>query len=143
MKQIIDYIRNHGVILRIEHLIKGTDGRLYPHIKEVKEIPNLIIIRFKGNIDSETLPILDENLDDILEQYLDKNVLLDFADVTHVDTSTLASLVLLLDKLQKRQKRLGIINARAVNLDDHMNIGKIESLIRIYKSEEKAIEDLI
>ncbi|MGB2660833.1 MAG: STAS domain-containing protein [Candidatus Omnitrophota bacterium] len=142
MRRIIDYIRNHGTILRIDHLIKGADGRLYPHIKEVKEIPNLIIIRFKGNIDSGTLPILGDNLDDILEHYLDKNVLLDFTDVTHVDTSTLASLVLLLDKLQKRQKRLGIINARAVNLDDHINIGKIENLIRIYESEEKAIEDL-
>ncbi|MGB2630572.1 MAG: STAS domain-containing protein [Candidatus Omnitrophota bacterium] len=142
MKHIIDYIRNHGAMLKIDHLVKGPNGRLYPHIKEVKEIPNLIVIRFKGNIDSGTLPILDENIDDILEQYLDKNVLLDFADVTHVDTSTLASLVLLLDKLQKRQKRMGIINAQAVNLDDHMHIGKIESLVRTYDSEEKAIKDL-
>jgi anti-anti-sigma regulatory factor len=85
---------------------------------------------------------VNDDLDDIMERYLDKHVLLDFKDVTHVDTSTLAGMIILLDKLQKKRRKLGIVNT-AAHLEDYFAIGKIGSLMHVYGSEESAFSDMM
>ena len=143
MKGIINYIRNHGIDLRIENILKGTDGKLFPHIKEIIESGEFIIIRLKGNIDSSTIPIFDEDLDDIIEKYLDKHVILNFKEVKQVDTSTLAMLIELLDKLQKTERKLILANINQTELDERIEISKVGALFTVYETEEEALKRLV
>jgi anti-anti-sigma factor len=143
MKSIIEYIRNHGIVLRIENILKGTDGKLLPYIEEIVESGDFIIIRLKGNIDSGTIPIFDEDLDDIVEKYLDKHVILNFKQVEHVDTSTLAMLIGLLDKLQKTERKLILANINQTELDERIEISRIGALFTVYETEEEALRHLI
>ncbi|MGB2600806.1 MAG: STAS domain-containing protein [Candidatus Omnitrophota bacterium] len=142
MKSIIEYVRNHGIVLRIENILKGTDGKLFPYIKEIVESGDFIIIRLKGNIDSSTIPIFDEDLDDVIEKYLDKHVILNFEQVERVDSSTLATLIGLLDNLQKAERKLILVKINQTELDERIEISRVGTLFTVYETEEEALKHL-
>ncbi len=142
MKGIIEYIRSHGIVLRIENILKCEDGKLLPYINEIVESGEFIIIRLKGNIDSSTIPIFDEDLDDIIEKYLDKHVILNFEQVERVDTSTLATLIGLLDKLQKTERKLILVKINQTELDERIEISRVGTLFTVYETEGEALNHL-
>ena len=74
-------------------------------------------------------------------RYLDKNVLLDFKDVTYVDICTLASLILIMHNFKLKGKKIGIINIPAM-LKKYTNISKLDRVIQEYKSEKAALKAL-
>jgi processive 1,2-diacylglycerol beta-glucosyltransferase len=129
-------------IFSIRDIFKNKDGKIFTYIKEIKEIDSLVIIKLQGYIDSHTIPIIRDNFSDKIKKYLDKNILLDLKEVTHVDSSTLASLVQLLNELKKRNRKLGIVNTTFV-LREYLKITNLESVVQVYKSQTDALDDLL
>ena len=128
-------------MFRLERLFKNTTGELFNYLRKVEEAGDLIIERLQGAIDAATIPVIEEGLKGRIEKYLDKNILLDFKDVTHVDSATLAALIILLDQLQCHHRRLGIINPHP-ELMSYLAIEKIDKLVRVYEDEAQAVADL-
>jgi anti-anti-sigma regulatory factor len=69
-----------------------------------------------------------------------KHVLLDFKDVTHIDTSAVAEVIQTVSELKTAHFRLG-----AINLNDTVRsmfqVLKVEKLVDIFKNESEAVED--
>jgi len=144
MKQVMKDIEERVKIPRIEDIFKNKKGKELTYIKKIQEINTLVIIRLKGFIDSYTVPTLTEfgkKDSSKTERYLNKHILLDFKDLTHIDSATLASLIQLLNELKARNRKLGIVNATLL-LKNYLRITRLESMIQIYMSEKAALEDL-
>lgn len=121
----------------IPEIFRDKKGQPLLCIKEIKRLENLTIVRFKGSIDSSTIPDIEK----YEKNELDRNILLDFKDVSHIDTSTVATLILLLNDLKKSHRKLGIINATE-QLISVLTIERVGTLIHIYKDEKEALREL-
>ena len=142
MERVMKDARKYVKIPNIEDIFKNKNGKYLSYVKEIKEIDGLVIIRLKGYIDTYTIPAIRTNFVSKAKKYLDKNILLDFKEATHVDSTTLASLIQLLNELKKRNKKLGIANATPL-LKKYLDINKLRSMIQIYKNEDAALKDLL
>lgn len=142
VRRIMQGVEKNVKIFSIRDIFKNKDGKIFTYIKEIKEIDSLVIIKLQGYIDSHTIPIIRDNFSDKIKKYLDKNILLDLKEVTHVDSSTLASLVQLLNELKKRNRKLGIVNTTFV-LREYLKITNLESVVQVYKSQTDALDDLL
>lgn len=140
-KQFIENIEKNIKKIRLRHFFEHQDGTMLSYMKAIKETTDLIIAQLQGPIDVETVPIVCLDLKGKLERYLDKNILLDFKDVTHVDSATVANLVYLLNQLQHRHRKLGITHVSAT-LESYINIDKLGALIHVYKDEGEATREL-
>ena len=125
----------------MRNILQKTCGKLLDYVKEIEESDNLVIIRFKGDLDSKTIPCVQFNLESRIREFLNKNILADFEDVKNVDSSTLASLLLVLHDLKKNEKRFGLIHANDL-LCTHLKFSKLQDKIKVYGNEEEALQDL-
>jgi len=124
-------------------IFKDKSGKLLPSIKEIKRLNGTIIVIFQGVIDSSTVPIIGTEITDEMREYIDRNIILDFREVTHIDSSTLAYMVSLISQLKKQNKRLGLINTQDTTLESYLEIQGAGSNIHIYKNQKEALKDLI
>ena len=144
LERIIEAIGERLKASNIEDILKNKNVKALTYIKKIQETDDLVIIRLKGAIDSDAVPFLSDfgkQNPGRTERYLNKHILVDFKEVTHIDSSTLASLIQLLKELKIREKKLGIINA-TLFLKNHLNIAKLESIVKLYRSEKVASKDL-
>jgi anti-anti-sigma factor len=114
-----------------------------PFIETFEEVSNVRILRFKGSLDSKTVPEILK-LKHQLEKYGDinkNNVLIDFKKVTHIDSAAIAALLIRLSELQHHDKKLGLINVTE-QLKILLDIFKTNELFIIFDSEEAALESL-
>jgi len=128
-------------ILRLKDIFRDKNGKTLPYVKDITRSGAVVIVKLHGFIDSNTIPTIEADISDKRYNYLDSNILLDFGEVTHVDSTTLAYLISLLHSLKAHHRRLGIINAGAALLN-YINIEKVGELVHIYKTEEEALKDL-
>ena len=89
MKQVMKNVGGYVKIPSIKHIFEHKNGKAFDYVKQIKEISDLEIVRLKGSIDAYTIPVIIANLSDSIKRYFDKDVLLDFKEVTNVDSSTL------------------------------------------------------
>ncbi|MFC1704015.1 STAS domain-containing protein [Candidatus Omnitrophota bacterium] len=114
-----------------------------PFVDAHEIIGNVRVLRFKGSIDSKTLPQIIK-LKKAIEQKGDINtinVLLDLKKVTYGDSAALGALILRLSELKRHNKKLGLINAPD-GLINMLDIFKCRELFSIYESEEDALKSL-
>ena len=95
----------------IKYLFEKEKNKTFDYVKEIKETPGLAIVRLQGDIDTYSVPSFDDESINAEDIFFDKHVILDFKDVTHVDTATIASLINFLDILKNNDRQLAIINA--------------------------------
>lgn len=137
----LDKVRDNIQKISIQHFFEHQNGTKLPYVKELRESAELITIFLKGPIDVNTVPVVCTDFQGKLERYLDKNILLDFEEVTHVDSSTVADLILLLGQLQQRHRKLGVTHAGGI-LENYIEIDNLRPLIRIYSDEAEALREL-
>ncbi|MBF0484137.1 MAG: STAS domain-containing protein [Candidatus Omnitrophica bacterium] len=111
------------------------------YVKEINEKNNLIIVRFKGDIDSQSIPCLQLTLEKEISNYMQKNLLVDFKDVKRVDSATFAAIIFILDQLKKNNKKLGVININQLFIK-YLEVDDLTDKIKIYPSEQEAVNDL-
>ena len=141
IKQAIKETKKRVEKVNIKDVFKNKNGKVFNYVKEVKEMDGLVIVRLKGVIDAYTIPKIEIKHGSEIEENLDKHILLDFKEVARIDSATLASLILLLNELKARHRKLGIVSPTPF-LMNYININRLESEIRIYKNEKIALRNL-
>lgn len=120
-KKLLGEIRYAEFLKSTSHIIKGIER----HKK-------LFVVKLAGAIDLNTMPPV-ENVIKEHEDHLDRDIVLDFQAVTHIDTSTLAVLIYMTNKLKQKKRRLGVINCNK-SLTDYIKLNDLESVIHVYDS---------
>jgi anti-anti-sigma factor len=128
-------------IQSVVDIFRDEEGKLLPSIKETKRLSQTTIVRFQGVIDSSTIPIISKNIKSEMKVYIDRNILLDFSEATHFDSSTLAYMISLLSQMKKRDRKLGLINTSS-EMDNYLDIERVRSLVYVYKNEKEALKSL-
>jgi len=104
-----------------------------------REANEVIILELSGEIDINTSPEVRKAFDQLIKEQR-KKILLNFADVAYIDSSGLATLVEMLQRL----KRLGG-TLRLTNLSEKVKglfeITKLERLFNIFPAEAEALKD--
>lgn len=107
-------------------------------VKE-KSVGEVVALELSGEIDINTSPEVRKAFDQLIKDQK-KKILLNFAEVAYIDSSGLATLVEMLQRL----KRIGGV-LRLCNLSEKVKglfeITKLEKLFSIFSSEEEAIRD--
>lgn len=121
---------------------KKKDKVILSFRDKIEEYDNLMIFRLKGSIDMTTVPEIEKVWDDRMKSgLLNKNILVDFKNVKHVDSSTIAGLVKVLFDIKHEKRKLVLVNI-SNELRDMLAISELDNVFSIYDSEEKAIADL-
>jgi anti-anti-sigma factor len=134
--------KNRTTVQSVVDIFRDEKGRVLPSIKEIKRLNQTTIVRFQSVIDTSTILAISKNIKSEMKIYLDRNILLDFKDATHIDSSTLAYMISLLDQLKKRDRKLGLININS-EMDSYLDIAHVKSLVHVYKNEREALKSLM
>lgn len=124
----------------LKNLFKNKNNKPLPYLKEIKLVNETVIIRFTGDIDTRTIPVIMDNCghSKCRIQAIDKNIVLDFKDVRKVDSSTLAFLVHLLREHKEKKKKIVLINMSTL-LKKYLVLAKLDSYIQTYNDEKSAL----
>ncbi len=111
-------------------------------IAALEDYPTIRIVRLRGAIDQKIVADL-EHFRKWVEKhrgFKHKHVLLDFKEVTHIDTSVVAEIIQAVSELKTVHFRLG-----AINLNDAVRgmfqVLKVDKLVIFYNNESEAVED--
>ena len=124
-------------------MFSEKDQPLPQSISAVEDYPSLRVVRLKGPINQETVSEL-ERFRKWVEQhrgFKQKHILLDFKNVTRVDTAAVAEIIQEVSELKTAHYRLGAINLPDV-VRSMFQVLKVERLIAVYKNESEALTDL-
>lgn len=141
IKKTIRKIKKRLRAFSLRRIFRDRRGRSLAYVKKLEERRSVVLLRLRGSIDSATIPVIDDNLRARIRGSLNKHILIDFYEVDHVDSATLATLIYLLDQLKKNNRKLGIVNINRA-LKNYLAIEKINKLVRVYKSEKDALKEL-
>lgn len=112
-------------------------------IKSIDELEAVRIVRLTGAVDATTLHEIEQLRERLAnhESFEFKHVLLDFADVTHTDSSTVAEIIELISNIKKTHHKLGVMSVDG-NFRSVFEIFRVDKLIHLYNTEAEAIRDL-
>ena len=112
-------------------------------IAALEDYPTIRIVRLRGPIDQTTVSELERFRKWVGKHkgFKHKNVLLDFRNVTQVDTSAVAEIIQHVSELKTAHFRLGAIHLNE-EVRGMFQVLKVEKLISIYKNESEALEDM-
>lgn len=116
----------------------------YFFISSIKEREGLRIIRLKGDIDMATIPEAFKFMKKMQSHpdFRYKSILVDFKNVTNLDTAAIAVLIAAISELKKTHHKLGVINLKE-RFRDEIQIHKVDKLFAEYPTESDAVKDLI
>ena len=104
-----------------------------------RKVDKVTILELSGEIDINTSPQVRKAFDQLIKEQR-KKILLNFTQVTYIDSSGLATLV----EMFQRLKRFGG-TLRLSNLSEKVRglfeITKLDRLFSIFPSEEEALKD--
>ena len=111
-----------------------------------KEKGNLIVIRLGGAINASTMPEARQLVDDIISshkiyQRQNLRILVDYKNVTDIDTSTVANILERLTENEKHQHTIAFVNFPE-KLKIILDIHSLQDRITIYDSEKEALKEL-
>lgn len=119
--------------------IKKTDD-IFPFVKAIEKYPMVSVIRLSGSFDFKTIPPI-EDAAKRLKEHFDQNIILDFKEVTHIDTSTLAVLIYIMSKLKQQHKELYLININDT-IGEQIRITRLEPEIQVYNTLEDVLREI-
>ena len=119
---------------------KGGDAP--QSIYSLEDYPSIRIVRLRGSIDQTTVAELERFRKWVAKHrgFKHKHVLLDFKNVTHVDTAAVAEILQAVSELKTAHFRLGAINLNEA-VHGMFQVLKVEKWVQVYKNESEAVED--
>ncbi len=126
------------------HLFRNHKQEKPIYLERIDEFPSVDIIRLKGRIDQTTIPAVESRIQENRQTegtVIDKNVVVDFLLVDHVDSATIAFHMIHLREFQEKGFRIGFIN---VHREMKVFIEMFEAMdaFKIFASEEEALKEL-
>lgn len=113
-----------------------------PHcIAGVEDYPTLRIVRLRGPIDQSTVAELERFRKWVGNHrgFKQKNVLLDFKQVTRTDTAAVAEILRAVSELKSSNFRLGAIHLSS-EVRSMFQVLKVEKWIEAFANESEALE---
>lgn len=112
-------------------------------IAGAEEKGTLKIFRLKGDLDAFAVAKLERFAEALrkVKGYKPKHMILNFAEVTSIDSTVMASLLKTLGYYKKMHRMLAISNA-SKELQYLMWLAKVSHLFPTYATEEQAVKDL-
>jgi anti-anti-sigma factor len=112
-------------------------------IKAIEEQKKVRIIRFKGPLDTTTLNEVDQFREKFRrhKDFKFKHLLLDFENVTRIDSSTVAEVITVMSDIRNSHHKMGIVNL-SQKFQNWFEILKADKLVPFYGTELGAIRDL-
>lgn len=105
-----------------------------------RAIDNGTVVGLGGEIDLHHSPALKEKLSEIAKGK-PSCVILDFASVTYIDSSGLATLIDLYQKMKGYGGKLGLAGL-SVQVKSVFEVARLHQVFTIYESEQQAVEKL-
>lgn len=124
-------------------MFSNKDEQAPQSIAGIEDYPSIRIVRLRGAIDQRTVSELVRFRKWIAKHrgFKHKHVLLDFRQVTQVDTAAVAEIIREVSELKIVHFRLG-----ATHLSDAVRglfqVLKVEKLIAVYDNESEALEEM-
>ena len=109
----------------------------------VEDYPSIRIVRLRGPISQDTVSELERFRKWVEKHrsFRQKHILLDFKNVTRVDTAAIAEIIQEVSELKSANYQLGAINLPE-NVRSLLQVLKVEKLIAVYNNESEALERL-
>lgn len=113
------------------------------YIESIDHLEYLDIIRLKGAVDQTVIPVIAKRIQLNRNEggTIDKNILLDFKNVTNIDSATIAFNVVSLKEYQQKNYKLALVNISEAHRV-LLQMFKQSETFAIYDDEKKAIDDL-
>ena len=123
-------------------LFKKHNKEKPSYLERIDELQKVSIVRLKGRIDQTTIPLIDSRIKENRRagSTIDKNVILDFFRVEHVDTATIAFHMFRLKEYQEKGFKAGFINMTA-EMKVLLDMFKENETFMVFASEDEAVKE--
>ncbi len=109
---------------------------------EFQEGPEgIVFLRIKGDFTNQTTPQYQKICNDVMEKPDVKIIILDFKEVTSLDTSAFACMINFIKEHETKDVRIGIIHIQKQQ-KDLLEILRLQKEIFYFDSAQKAIAEL-
>ena len=116
-----------------------------PYLDRIEILEYLEIVRMKGEITHDMIPIMEARIQANRKRQggirIEKNILVDYALVTDVDSATIAFHLVHLKEYDARGRKVGFVNIPD-ELQTLMEMLKEKTIFKIYDSETDAVKEL-
>jgi len=106
----------------------------------VRDAEKAKVVGLSGEIDLHHSPGLKEKLAEVAKQK-PARVIVNFAQVTYIDSSGLATLIDLYQKMKGYGGKLGLAELRA-SVKNVFEVARLNQVFAIYETEQKAVDEL-
>ena len=103
-----------------------------------EKIQDIIFCKVEGEININTSPQLRKSFEDLIKSG-SKKIIIDFSSVLYIDSSGLATLIELFQRLKKTDGKLRICNM-SERVRNVFEVTKLHKLFEIYDSRDLALE---
>ncbi len=119
-------------------------GQLPSFIESLDDYPHLKIVRLRGFLNLHENPEIQHFLSRAQKKGagLNKSILLDLKNASHVDSATIAGFLSVLSKLKKKNFKLGLMNVPDA-LKGALEILKLDDIFIIFESEKRALTEIL
>ncbi len=117
----------------------GTSFKIRIH-----DYHNIHIVRLRGAIDMSTISEINEFRQTVRAKLglLHMDMVLNFKNVSHVDSATCAELVKVQSELEREKHRLILVDVPR-EFKSLLEISRVSDMFSIYKSEKRALKKLL
>lgn len=105
-----------------------------------EKLNDILICKTEGEININTSPELRKAFDEYIQRGI-KKVLFDFSQISYIDSSGLATLIELLQRLNKSGGKLNICNV-SEKIKNIFEVTKLHKLFKIYEDRQDALKDI-
>lgn len=122
-------------------MFSDKDEALPLSIAAVEDYPSIRIVRLRGKIDQQTVADIERFRKWVAKHkgFKPKHVLIDFREVSHLDTAAVAEIIQQVSDLKTAHFRLGAVHLNPT-VRAMFQVLKVEKLIDIYDNESAALE---
>ena len=127
----------------VKKIITKDDIELPALFECVEDYGGYVIVRLTGIDDSTVVSQHDREIDAVKEELdlLNRHIIADFSNVTKIDSSTVAAILLRVKELMEHGRQLFFINA-SEELEGLVAVHKLSNIIKFYETEKDALRAL-
>lgn len=138
IKKLMDKVSfsdNGSCIKMVKYFKKGRD---FMQIRE-KKVNDVTVLEIDGEIDLNSSPEMRKKFDELMKNNVAK-IVINFQNVNYIDSSGLATIIEMLQRLKKIQGELRMSNLPQ-KIKNLFEITKIDKLFQMFLTEQEALKD--
>ena len=124
-------------------LRKKRESESLPYLDRIDKLEKVDIIRLKGLITQIMIPTIEARIKENRRkgEKIDRNLIIDFANVEDVDTSTVAFHIVHLNEYHEKGFEIGFININA-EMKGLLNLFRENENFKVFTTEAEAVKAL-